>query len=207
TKGTAMPGYCVGHFSYADLGAVWQATDCSGRALLVRGKTPTPLVLTPPDPEAFAASIAAGTETTITLAPPSSNPLAYAAAIALPVSLIVSTLVVSLLLLGPKRMRYAIEGGELHVRTVFGHKRWPIREVRARRYRPARMWRVAGSAAPGYFTGLYREHGQSLRVYATDTSRGVLIESPERVFINPEDEVGFFAALEKAGGTTLEGPP
>lgn len=119
---------------------------------------------------------------------------------ALPLSLVVSTMVVALLLFGPKRLRYSIEGGELHVRTIFGHKRWPVRGMRASRHTPVRVFRVAGSAMPGYFTGLYREDGQSLRVYATDLKRGILVEGSERVFINPEDEDAFLTAVEASAG-------
>lgn len=201
TKGTGMPGYCVGHFSYEGLGPVWQATNCSARAVVVRAKGQSePLVVTPPEPEAFVTAITARTPTKITLPRPSSNPLVVAAAIALPLSLVVSTMVVALLIFGPKRLRYSLEDGELHVRSLFGHKRWPVRGMRARRYTPGRVWRVAGSAMPGYFTGLYRENGASLRVYATDIKRGILVEASDRVFINPEDEDAFLSAVEVAAG-------
>lgn len=46
--GTAMPGYCVGRFSYPDLGPVWQATACQSEGVLleVRGRE-RPLLLAP----------------------------------------------------------------------------------------------------------------------------------------------------------------
>ena len=55
TSGTALPGYCAGHFSYEELGGVWQATNCAGRALVVRSRdvgTPV-LVLRPPISRGF----------------------------------------------------------------------------------------------------------------------------------------------------------
>ncbi len=118
--------------------------------------------------------------------------------------MLASVLVVSLLVFGPRRMRYSIEGGELHVRTLFGHKRWPVREVRARRYEPQRMWRVAGSSVPGYFTAVFRESSETVRVYATDLKRGVLIEAPVRAFLSPADPSGFLEALRTAGAAVGE---
>ncbi len=50
TMGTALPGYCVGRFRYANVGAVWQATDCSRRALLLQARgQDLPVLVTPPD--------------------------------------------------------------------------------------------------------------------------------------------------------------
>jgi hypothetical protein len=42
--GTALPGYCVGRFSYPEMGAVWQATDCSNDVVVLNraGERPSP---------------------------------------------------------------------------------------------------------------------------------------------------------------------
>ena len=60
TNGTALPGYCVGRFRYDHLGAVWQATDCSRDVVVLRRSHDRPIVLTPPNREAFLRAIDAG---------------------------------------------------------------------------------------------------------------------------------------------------
>jgi hypothetical protein len=65
--------------------------------------------------------------------------------------------------------------------------------------------RIAGSAFPGYYTGLFREGGRNLRVYATDLRRGVLLEGPQRVYLSPADREGFLAALQAEGARIEDG--
>jgi hypothetical protein len=89
--------------------------------------------------------------------------------------------------------------GAFEVRTLFGRKRWPTKGARAKDYSPSRLWRVAGTAVPGYYTGVYRESGETTRVYATDVQRVVLFEGEQRVLVSPEDRVGFLRALEEEG--------
>jgi hypothetical protein len=209
TSGTALPGYCAGHFSYEGLGGVWQATNCAGRALVVRSRdvgTPV-LVLTPPDLEGFQAALAAGTDTIVTLPPPDKGPLTLIAWISAPIALIVTFMIGSLMLFGPNRVRYLVGGGALVVRTMFGKKRIELAGARARAHVPARLWRIAGTAMPGYFTGLFREEGKNTRVYATDVKQMVLIEggaSEVRVLVSPEHLHFFLAALRDEGASVTE---
>jgi hypothetical protein len=206
TSGTALPGYCAGHFSYEGLGGVWQATNCAGRAIVVRSRdvgTPV-LVITPPDLERFQAALAAGTDTIVTLPPPDKGPLTLIAWISAPVALIATLMIGSLLLFGPSRMRYLVGGGALEVRTIFGKKRIELAGVHARPHVPSRLWRIAGSAMPGYFTGLFREEGKNTRVYATDLTRTVLIVSGDaRVIVSPESREAFLGALEEQGASVV----
>ena len=58
--GTGLPGYCVGTFSYAEIGRVWQATDCSRPVLVLRRTNDNPVVLTPPDRDRFRAALENG---------------------------------------------------------------------------------------------------------------------------------------------------
>jgi hypothetical protein len=202
TAGTALPGYCAGRFSYPDLGGVWQATDCGANALLVTASGAlTPVLISPPDAEAFAAAIRAGTPTSITLPPPGKGRL-HVLVILFGGGGIVSVVMVSaLLLLGPKRMRYRVGDGALEVRTLFGRKSWSLAGAQARTYTPQKLRRMVGTAAPGYYTGRFRESGQATRVYATEVDRVVLLEGADRVLLSPEDRVGFLRALEAEGAS------
>jgi hypothetical protein len=202
TAGTALPGLCSGRFAYPDLGDVWQVTDCGPRGLLIEARgQQRPIVISPPDPEAFAQSLRANTPSAITLPPPDTTALRVLALVVGPLGLANVVWVSALLLFGPQRMRYRVGDGALEVRTLFGRKRWRIAGARVRGYTPARLWRVMGVAAPGYYTGRFRESGESTRVYATDVKRLVLVEGEERVMVSPEDPVGFLRALEEQGAT------
>lgn len=200
TAGTALPGFCAGRFSYPDLGAVWQVTDCSRRVLLVRGPEGTlPILITPPDPEGFANKLRSGAETVVTLPPPDKGPFRILLLVIAPAGIVTAILASALLLLGPSRMRYLVGDGAFEVRTIFGRKRWPTAGARAKAHTPERLWRVAGAGAPGYYTGIFRESGQTTRVYATDVERVVLFEGAQRVLVSPEDRVALLRALEEEG--------
>ena len=108
-------------------------------------------------------------------------------------------LLAPLAILGPSRMVYRVGEGALDVRTLFGSQRWSLAGATARAHVPSRLWRVAGTAMPGYLTGVYREDGRTTRVYATDLGRAVLIEGPARVIVSPEHRDAFLAALRDEG--------
>jgi Bacterial PH domain len=204
TSGTALPGHCTGRFTYPELGAVWQATDCTAGGVLVRASgADRPIVVTPPDPEAFLAALRAGTETAITLPPPDPSMRIGIAAIMIPTFLVLAVMLGALILRGPSRMRYLVGDGALEVHTIFGKKRWATAGARAKEYRPRGFLRVAGAALPGYHTGIFRESGQSTRLYATDPTRVILFEGPARVMLSPEDRGGFLEAL-RAEGVEIE---
>jgi hypothetical protein len=200
TAGTALPGFCAGRFKYPDLGPVWQVTNCGGRGVLVevRGEE-RPIVISPPDPDAFLAHLHEGTPTVVTLPPPDNGPIRALVFGLGSVGIVTVLMVSALMFLGPSRMRYLVGDGALEVRTLFGKKRWPTAGARAKGHTPAKLWRIGGSAAPGYYTGLFRESGETTRVYATDLSRVVLFEGPARVILSPEDRVGMLRALEEEG--------
>lgn len=202
TAGTALPGFCAGRFSYPDLGAVWQVTDCGARGLLVRAPTEVrPIVLSPPDAADFAARIRAGAETVVTLPPPDLGPLRVLFFVLAPLSIIGILMLSALLLMGPGRMVYLVGDGALEVRTIFGRKRWPTAGARAKEHTPSRLWRMAGSAVPGYYTGIFRESGETTRVYATDLGRALLFEGAQRIIVSPQDRAGMLRALEEEGVT------
>jgi hypothetical protein len=200
--GTALPGYCVGRFHYPDLGTVWQATECGGRAVLVRADgEELPLLLGAPDPEALLAQVRSGEEGTVVLAPPDKRPIVIVALILVPALLLTVGMLGTLLLAGPGRMLYVVGGGSLAVRTLFGRQEWPLAGARARTYTPSRLWRTAGTAAPGYVTGRFREGGRPTRVYATDVKEPMVLFESEgvRVLLSPRNREGFLAALHQEG--------
>jgi hypothetical protein len=200
--GTSLPGFCAGRFTYPDLGAVWQVTNCGARAVLVQARgEERPIVISPPDPEAFLDRLRSGQATQVTLPPPDTILLKTLGYMLVLVAIVGPLAVSALLLFGPSRMRYLVGSGTLEVKTLFGTKRWPTRGARAKGHTPSKLWRVGGTAVPGYYTGLYRESGQTTRVYATDVRRVVLFEGPARVILSPEDRVAFLRALEEEGVT------
>jgi len=200
--GTALPGFCGGRFRYPDLGTVWQATTCSRVGVVIRTTSgDVPVVISPPDPEVFIERLHAGTATQVTLPAPDKGPLWVLLTVVGLGSLIAGVLVGAVLLLGPGKMRYRVGDGALEVVTLFGRQSWPTRGARAREYTPQRLLRVAGTAAPGYYTGRFRESGQAARVYATELGRVVLFEGEARVLVSPEDRATFLQALADAGVT------
>ncbi len=202
TSGTALPGYCTGKFSYPDLGGVWQATDCSVRTLLVTSTGgQAPVLISPPDPDGFGAAVLGGVATSITLPPPQTGGLRVIVLVVGGAGLVSGLMVSALLILGPARMRYRVGGGTLEVRTMFGRQSWPLAGARARAYTPEKLRRMIGTAAPGYYTGRFREAGQTARVYTTEVDRVVLFEGEDRVLLSPEDRVAFLRALEEEGAT------
>lgn len=205
TMGTAMPGYCAGRFSYPEIGAVWQATDCSRDAvLLTTSDGDRPVVVTPPDREAFLRALDAGTDFRVELPPPAASGLGAWLLVGLAGTAIVAAMTVATLLLGPSRMLYRVGGGQFEVRTIFGRRAWPASGLRARGHAARLQLRLAGTAVRGYYTGYYLADGKRTRVYATEPSRGVLIEGPARILVSPDDRDGFLAAL-RAEGATVEG--
>ena len=205
TSGTAMPGFCVGSFSYPGVGEVWQATNCSSSALLVRGRgMKRPLVVTPADRRTFRDALAAGGE--LTAAPTPVRDGEGMTIIRWMAALAVAGLpfLPALFFLAPGRLRYTVRPGELEVAGLVRRRRWPLAGTTVRRLRPASAFRLMGTAVPGYYIGLFRMAGATVRVAATHLDEGVLVESSRPVFVTPEDVDGFLAALAQAGA--VRGP-
>ena len=198
--GTAMPGYCTGHFRFEGLGSVTVAGNCATRAVLivVEGES-RPFLLTPPDPAAFVTALAS--RRPFRLEPPPVRPGPWWPWLRVLVLLIVPASLAAPLvcLLSFDRLRYAVVPGALLVRTLLAEKRVPLAGATARAHRPERLRRVAGTALPGYCTGLFRARGGGMRVYASRTTEGILVDGPTRVFVTPADPEGFLEALRAAG--------
>lgn len=207
TWGTALPGYCVGRFSYDEVGSVWQATGCGRRGVLLNLREGRPWLLSPPDELDFLARLSAGEPTRLELPAPRSSGFARLMGPLLALLLVFLAGVEALIVAGPGRLRYRVSGGFLEVRTMFGRKRWPTEQLRARRHSPSVKLRLAGAAMPGYYTGLFRADGTTTRIYATSLKDGVLLEGPARVFVSPAEIPEFLAALREEGATVNEEEP
>jgi hypothetical protein len=201
TLGTGLPGYCVGRFSYEGLGQVWQATDCSAGAVLLRVRDEArPVVVTPADVPAFVQALRTRSriEARPAVSPSSTAGAAWLAIGAFVVGAGVVATALATFVAGPERMRYRVARGELEVQTLFGRRRWSLDAVNARPHRVRLGLRLWGVGLPGYYTGSYLADGKSTRVYATQTE-GVLLEGATRIFVSPEDPEPFLAALAREG--------
>lgn len=198
--GTSMPGYCVGTFAYQGIGRVWQATDCSRRAVLLdlTGK-PERVVLTPADRPGFLAALEEGREATFTSNPSRADGWWWALRFVVLLLLPLTCSVPAVFFVAPGRLRYRVGQGSLEVRTLFALRRFAVTGSVVTRCRPLRTLKLAGSAFPGYYTGWFLLEGTRTRVYATSLREGVLVEGESRVFVTPADQDGFLAALAAAG--------
>lgn len=106
--------------------------------------------------------------------------------------------------IAPRRLRYRIEPGVLTVRTWLVTRTVTLFGAVARTHSPAIAVRLAGTALPGYYAGLFRANGKNLRIYATADRDGIEIESDRRVWVTPPDNAAFLAALQ-AAGARIEG--
>ncbi len=201
--GTALPGYCVGRFSYPELGSVWQATDCSHDAVVLRRAGDRPIVLTPTEPDRFLTALDTGGEYAENRRATALPTRWLAIKLLVAVLPIVCLLVPLVFLIAPGRMTYRVEPGVLAVRTLLGGRRFEVSGATVRPHRPRVGLRLWGTGAPGYYTGLFRVDGANTKVYATSVERGVLIEGGElRVFVNPDDEARFLEAMRTMGNAT-----
>jgi hypothetical protein len=200
--GTGLPGLCAGHFSYDGLGDVWQATDCRREVLLLRmAGEERPVLVSPPDRDAFLAALAAGRDADLS-PPPVPEPREWRLfKTALPAVAVPGMAYVAFALLAaPRRLRYRVDGLELEVQLLLVRRRFSLAGAAARRYTPKRAWKWAGTGMPGYLAGLFTVDGASTRVYAsTVREEGVLLEGAKRVFVTPEDIPGFLGALREQG--------
>jgi hypothetical protein len=160
-----------------------------------------PVVVSPPDADAFVAAIKSGIDFDIALPPGDAMLLKLVPGLASLFLFVTTTMVIGVLVYGPRRMRYVVEGDRLVIRTMFSRRDLALSEIRARAHVPKVTLRLFGTAFPGYYTGLYRADGANTRIAATDLKGGVLIEGPVRLYVSPEEPSAFLAAL-RAGGAT-----
>jgi hypothetical protein len=201
--GTGFPGHCVGRFAYEGTGQVWQATDCSANAALLRARDePLPIVVTPADPLAFVEALRSRSpiEAQPAVTPRGVKGWEWVTVGALALGLGAVAAALAMFTAGPERMRYYVDNGELEVKTLFGRRRWSLRGISAHPHRVRLVLRLWGAGLPGYHTGLYLADGKRTRVYATQ-HEGVLLDGPVRIFVSPAEVEPFLAALEREGVT------
>lgn len=200
TGGTSLPGFCAGHFTYPDIGSVWQATNCGREVLLLRvAGAEKPILVSPGDPHAFRATLAAGGPATFAPAAVGTPRGWWAIRLlaAAPAALV--ALLPWMLLVAPRRLGYGVGPGVIEVRTLWRRRRFDLSAARARSHAPSRSLKLIGSAMPGYYAGLFSLDGARTKVYATSLRKGILIEGTTRLFVSPADPVAFTKALTWAG--------
>ncbi len=205
--GTGLPGLCAGHFRYDGLGDVWQVTDCRRQVLLLRvvGEE-RPVLVSPGDPAAFLAAVAAGRDVDLS-PPPVVEPFAWRLfKVAMAVMMVpLVAYVVAALAAAPRRLRYRVGDGVLEVQLLIWRRRFSLPGSTASRYTPRRAWKTAGSAMPGYYAGCFRVDGAATRVYAsTVRDEGVMVDGERRVFVTPADLVDFLAELRRNGAMVAD---
>lgn len=202
--GTAMPGYCVGRFSYRGIGSVWQATNCRRRAVLLRIEgEPRPVLLSPPDPGLFQGAISGKTRYAHVFhfsgPPPPWWPMVQGFML---LTVAIAAWVAVLLVLGPERLRYVLRPDALVVRTVFSTRRFALAGLRARFEPSLRIWlRLWGIVLPSYLTGLFRISGKTSRVYATRSKGPCVVLEGGRwpLVLTPAEPEAFLDALRNLG--------
>lgn len=198
--GAPKGGYCVGFWRYPAIGEVWQATDCSENAVVIRASGETnAIVITPSDRSAFLSALKNPRQATFTTpTKPSGVSLSIFltfAAICWPAAAVLGALFV----VAPARLRYRVAGGELVVSTIMLSHRTALAGAKARRHQPLQGEKLSGVRVPGYCGGTFVLDEAPTSVVATGLDHGVLVEGDERLFVTPQDEQGFLAALAEAG--------
>ncbi len=206
TFGTGAPGLCTGDWSYPRLGPVCQVTDCSDRALLlVRDDGERPIAITPADPAAFTAALAARADGVFE--PPAQPEAAWRWIGAL---LFTGPLVLwsiaAYAILGPRRLRYGVGGGDLVVRGALRTRRYALAGRTARRGDATAWLRLFGTSLPGFHVGLFRQKGFNARLAATRLDDGVHLDGRPALFVSPADVDGFLAALRENGAAVVPAP-
>lgn len=196
--GSNRPGFCVGAYTYPELGRVWQATACKAAAVRLATKDGA-VIVGPRDREGFLATLAERRTGRFEAAAVERAWWEHALPLA--------TLAPALLLVGviarlARPFRYTIRDGVLHVPRHLGELRVPLRGVVVHPGE-GRGMRVAGSSAPGFYLGAYRDTRGPFHMCAT-TMNGVWVEGPRRVFVSPADIEGFLAAAKAAGAVVAD---
>lgn len=200
-RGSNGFGFCTGRWTYPDLGAVTQATTCGDAGVLVVAGGAR-FVVAPAEQQSFLAAVAPGSAPGAprTFQPVPMSPMDrwMRLLVGLPTVLIVLVLVRVLL----RPIRYRFEDGLLVVPAHFSPVRVPVRGARVRRGE-LRGIRLGGSATPGLYLGRFRD-GQGGYHAAATIRDGVWIESGRRVFVSPADPDAFLVALVANGAILAE---
>ncbi len=199
--GREKPGYCVGLFHFGSVGEAYLASNCSDRAVVLKASGEVaPIVLTPPDGNAFIKALYAAQPARFE-APSNMRGAGLVLALLLLLLVLVAAALVVWLWLAPRRLRYEVEGGQLVVQTLFRRLSFPIAGTRVKVHRPLMGGHLSGFHLPGYWIGSYTLDTMATSVFASVKDEGVLVESEGRLFLTPQDRTGLVTALEAAGAT------
>lgn len=204
-SGKQSAGYCAGWFTYPELGKVWQVTDCGEDVVLLAFSSGVRVLLAPQDPEAFLAAVSHRQQASFALRvnPQAKRGIAWdLVVLVLLLPIAIAVWVLALIHKGPARLAYAFEPGFLLVRTFALLKRFDLQGATAQVVEPRGLARLVGSGFPGYYVGLFWYQKRPIWVYASDCTRGILLEGKKRVFVTPEDEEAFLAMLREMGVST-----
>lgn len=198
--GTGRGDLCSGHFRYADIGDVWQATTCGASAVRLDTADGV-VVVTPADAPAFIAAVT----THSTGEFPAAQPLSSGRAPPWVVPLLVLAGVGGVLAFrrGTRPLVYEIVGSELIVPAHLRSVRVSLSGATVERRVLSRAIRLAGTGLPGFRLGHFWSDVGRHHVAATDLSHGLLVRGARMVYITPEDVEGFLAAAKSAGATVV----
>lgn len=201
TNGTAIAGYCQGSWRYDTLGAVWQATTCGADAVAIEvsGRDPQTVVLTPADRAGFLAALATPGSVSDWDPAPAEESLGFLWVLPVVMLAGVGTLVLVVMKIA-RPLVYEIDGSELVVPAHFSPVRVPLAGATVKAEALGWAWRVAGSALPGFYLGLFARKEGRFHAAATDRKDGLFVEGGgKRVYVSPADPAAFVAALEAVG--------
>ncbi len=196
--GTAMPGHCTGTWSYADLGEVFQVTDCGDQALLIQAPGARWL-LQAPDLDALQRALTARQPFAFESRDSMGAPLTAVVVVLLVITLLTGAAVTWLVWKGPGLLRYRVEGGHLVVRTGWGETAVALAGATVSDQDAPLTLRLMGVGMPGLHVGWYLQGRKRARVWATRMRGGLVIDGAMRCIVTPADREGMRAALLAAG--------
>lgn len=200
--GSEKPGCCVGFFDYQRTGEVWQATDCSDEVVLLRASSEvTPVVIAPPDREAFIRALWANSSGVWEVSGHRTASWWLTLVTLLLLLVMVTAALVVVFFVAPARVFYLVRAGVLEVLWFGGSRQVRLTNCRAFKHWPILGQRLAGVRLPGYVVGSWLLDSMATSVAASSLDDGVIVEGDGRVFLTPGDRDGFLAALAEAGVT------
>lgn len=176
-------------------------SNCSEKAVLVRASgLVSPLILTPPDNDAFIKALLKPSPG-VYYAPRDSRGMAFAVIWRVILLFILLGALYVTFIVAPKKLRYVLSNGNLIVETLRAKETFSLAGARVFRCFPAFGGRMAGIPLPGYILATYDLDAMASRVFASAKEEGVMVEGVERIFITPKDIDGMLAAMEESGAT------
>lgn len=200
--GTGLPNLCAGRWGLPDGRSASLATTCTLDVVVMSFGSEW-VVISPEDPTAFVAALRSPDGRHQSELQPATGSVLFTVL----GGLLFLTLagVVAVLAWLPRAIRtlgYTVRDGQLEVPAHFRPVTLPLAGATARQGPLTGVFRAAGTALPGVlYLGHYRGNGVWVHCAATNLERGWFVsrEGAKPVYVTPEDDAGFAAALEAAG--------